>query len=295
MIQLKRIIAGVMLWGGFLAMGCSEYKSKPEVTKEVKTAEVNKEAEVRSEMEKQFAQTLAEIDANLEMIKEREGVIQIGVGSPMEQNISQKEKIVRNIQFVNSLIKENKDKIAALNKQLKNSRFKNEKLEKLTASLQTRLNEYDVEMQNMKSQLAAYEVKEEEMNKRLDEADIKNQMLQSLADKYENDINTVYFTAGSYKELKEEGVIEKEGGFLGMGRKKIMKTDFEKSGEHFTKIDKRMNTSIPVFARKVELITPHPADAYELKMEGDIIASLEITNPEEFWKTSNFMVLEIDQ
>src|SRR5690606_7081444 len=55
-------------------------------------------------------------------------------------------------------------------------------------------------------------------------------------------LNTAYYVMGGFKELKDEQIVNKEGGFLGfLGRTKVLRDDFNQ--EKFTQIDIREKTS----------------------------------------------------
>ena len=83
-----------------------------------------------------------------------------------------------------------------------------------------------------------------------------------------------FFAFGTFKELAENGVVAKEGGFLGIGKNKILQKNFNE--DYFTKIDIVENRSIPLNVRKVKLISNHPVDSYKLIEEDGLIIK-EIT------------------
>ena len=106
-------------------------------------------------------------------------------------------------------------------------------------------------------------------------------------------MNEAFFAMGSYKELKNKGILEKEGGFIGIGRNKVLTDTFDNN--YFSKVDIREVKRIPVFSKKAEIITDHPTDSYELTETEDekMIAYLEIKKPDDFWKASRYMVIEV--
>jgi len=68
-----------------------------------------------------------------------------------------------------------------------------------------------------------------------------------------------------------------------------LKSDFNKTS--FTEIDRRNFKTIPVFSKKAELATSHPADSY-VWVEGENgVDWLEIVKPEAFWQTSKYLVI----
>jgi hypothetical protein len=62
----------------------------------------------------------------------------------------------------------------------------------------------------------------------------------------------------------------------------------------FAQIDITQLKYIPVNSREAKLITEHPTGSYEFIREGDdVIASIEIKDPELFWKISRYAVVEL--
>jgi hypothetical protein len=48
--------------------------------------------------------------------------------------------------------------------------------------------------------------------------------------------------------------------------------------------------------KKVRVITNHPQDSYKIEESenGELLASLVITNPDRFWNTSKFLVVRVN-
>ena len=70
------------------------------------------------------------------------------------------------------------------------------------------------------------------------------------------ELNTAYFTSGTAKELKEKGLITKEGGFLGLGKIKTLSKSA--TNENFSAFDIRNTFTFSVKADEAKLITEHP-------------------------------------
>lgn len=121
--------------------------------------------------------------------------------------------------------------------------------------------------------------------------DQNNQQAKVIADQTD-ELNTAYYISGTYKELKELGIVDKEGGFIGLGANKELVNDFDASA--FTKIDIRKFKQLDINSKSAKVITKHTSDSYTL-VEGDKeIEELVIENPDEFWKTSKFLVVLTD-
>ena len=107
----------------------------------------------------------------------------------------------------------------------------------------------------------------------------------------DNELNKAYFAIGTFKELKDNGVVQKEGGFLGIGRNEKITENLNDG--YFTEIDKRSTDVFPVFSKKVEMISQHPDSSYRYIYDDDQIAYVKIENPDEFWKMTKYAVLEL--
>ena len=103
--------------------------------------------------------------------------------------------------------------------------------------------------------------------------------------------NTVWYIVGTRKNLEEQKIVTKEGGFIGLGKTRKVNEDFDKS--LFTMADQRDLMALPVFSKKARLLTIHPAASYQFLGE-DNIDSLKILHPDDFWSASRYLVVMID-
>ncbi len=242
------------------------------------------EAMTKDQSIDEFLQSLNEIEENLNAIKEREKIVRITSTSMENQNTKQ-EQIAADINMIGQLLLENKSKIASLNKKLKAAGIKSAELEKIIEGLNKKLDEKDNEIASLKEELtianAALEKLFVEYNQRLEELDDKTGKL-----------NTAYYVIGTKKELLEKGVITKEGGFVGIGKTNKLKSDFNK--EYFTKIDVTTTSSIPLLTKKASVITTHPSGSYKIEGSKDKAEKLVISNSDEFWSASKYLVIIVE-
>ena len=106
------------------------------------------------------------------------------------------------------------------------------------------------------------------------------------------EINKAYVASGTYKELKAKGLLFKDGGFLGLGKKELLQSDFADSS--FTQVNITELKAIPVNSKVAKLITEHPSSSYEMIRDSNKkISSIEIKDPEQFWKISKYAVVGI--
>jgi DNA repair exonuclease SbcCD ATPase subunit len=230
----------------------------------------------------EFVTAFNEIQGNLNEIKEKEKIVS---NSAKSGDVKSKEdQIKEDIQAIYELMAKNKAKIGSLNKKLKNANTKIEGLEQMLANLEAQLNEKDMQINDLKTQI-------EQLNIELSNLNLNYEELAQQSEAQTEKMNTVYYAIGTAKELKEKNVITKEGGFIGMGKTTQLKSDFNK--DYFTKADASDLSSVTIGAKKAKVITSHPSSSYKLVGEKPV-EKLEITNAEEFWGTSKYLVIIIE-
>jgi hypothetical protein len=108
-------------------------------------------------------------------------------------------------------------------------------------------------------------------------------------------MNKAFVVSGTYKDLKEKGLLTKEGGVLGLGKKESLQEN-SLNDNLFTRIDITKTRTIPVNSKSAKLVTEHPASSYELiKDDDNMIAYIEIKDPSTFWKISKYAVVEVNK
>ena len=246
----------------------------------------------------QLVVTLDEINQNLDMIREKQGMI--SNSSPAE-NVSKKEEILKNISLINALIEDNKAKIEQLSEQAKKFGKEKNAMTRLAQQTKERINKQEQEIAMLKEQLAQESFKVADLNKRMDEMQVNTEVLASekalLAEnnaQMDRDLNKGYFTYGTHDELKAKNLVVKKGGVLGIGRKDAVADAFYKNKASFTEVDVRETKTIPIQGKKPKLVTFHPEGSYEwAEKTDDKFATLNIKNPEEFWSASKFLIVEV--
>jgi len=235
--------------------------------------------------------TFDEIDKNLALIKEKEKVITIN-SSNVEFSKDRKEQILEDIKYINSLLDQNKKKIASLNAQLKKSGGTIKALQTKIAEMEVSMKQSETEISELKTSLADKNFEITQLNKQMTEMQVNIQRKEETITNQTAELNRAFFTTGTFKELKAKGVVTKEGGFIGLGKKKSLIENFPDSV--FTMINITETKSIPVNSKDVKLITEHPAGSYTLvRGSNNMVKSVEIKDPAQFWKISKYAVVEL--
>jgi chromosome segregation ATPase len=233
----------------------------------------------------EFIRGFNEIQDNLDMIKEKEKIVSAN-SKDAEARKSKEEQIVADIQTIYDVMNKNKQRLATMRTKLKESNKKNEELEKFINRLTAEIEEKDGQIANLKSELEKMNIEMSNLNTTYQE-EVQSGQLKT------EKLNTGYYAYGTSKELIKNGVLTKEGGFIGLGKSQKMKEDFNK--EYFTKIDVTSVTTIPLGAKKAKMITTHPAGSYKIEGAEGKAEKLTITNPEDFWSASKYLVIVIEQ
>lgn len=232
-----------------------------------------------------FLSSFNEIQENLDQIKEKEKIISVKT-KDAELQKSEKEKIVEGIQEIYDLMTKNKKALASMSKKLKSANVKIAELEKTIERLTAQLTEKDTEITALKDKL-------EKLNVELTALTANYQESVKESEGKTDQLNTAFYVFGTSKELITQGVLTKEGGFVGIGKIAKLKADFNK--DYFTKIDITQTTSITLGSKKAKLITSHPSGSYKFEgEEGKKVEKLNITNPQEFWGTSKYLVIVVE-
>jgi chromosome segregation ATPase len=244
-----------------------------------------------------FLKAMNEIQYNLDSIKAKEMIINETTEGQVELKKSSKDQIIEDINTIYSLLEENKQKLEDLRKELGKSYYKITELEKMIERMTRQLEEKDQEIASLTEMLNQMDVKIVALTKDVDrlteEGEEKAETIQEQTEEIEARtiaMNTAYYVVGTKKDLKEANIITSEGGFIGIGKEKKLADDF--NVEDFTRIDIREVTTIPAPGRKIEIVTSHPSESYEVQNEGDDRV-IVIKDHKSFWKNSNYLVVVI--
>lgn len=230
----------------------------------------------------EFINAFNEIQDNLNEIKEKEKIVSSSAqGGDVK---SKEEQIKQDIQSIYEMMAKNKSRISSLNKKLKTANTKIDGLEKMIATLEAQLNEKDVQIGELTNKI-------ELLNIELSNLVVNYESLEQENEVKTEKLNLAYYVIGTSKELKEKGIVTKEGGFVGIGKTTNLKKDFNR--DYFTKVDISQVSVIPIGAKKIKILSSHPSSSYKLVGEKPV-EKIEITNAEDFWSVSKYLVIVIE-
>jgi predicted nucleic acid-binding Zn-ribbon protein len=250
------------------------------------------EAQTKDSLINDFMQTLNEIESNLAEIKSREKLISKETASGTELNKSARQRVNEDIRLINELMAENKQKIESLNKKLKQSNIRIAEFEKMVESTNQQLAIRDKEIDSLKTELSTLNFTIAVLNDTISQISNRNLALNSQVTDRTNELNTAYFVVGERKDLIEQKILTKEGGVLGIGRTQRVAGDVNL--DEFTKVDIRNLKTIPLHAKKVKVMSVHPAGSYELIGNDKQVSELVIKDPALFWQKSRMLVISTE-
>jgi SMC interacting uncharacterized protein involved in chromosome segregation len=232
-----------------------------------------------------------QIENDLSAVKEKGNLITIKA-SKDEFSTDKKAQVLDDIKYINTVLDSNKEKISALNTKLKNTSGSVKALSAKIARLEKSVQQYEGEIAELKKELVKKDFEISDLNTRMTAQEYTIKVQDEKITEQEQVLNQAYLISGTLKDLKKKGIVSQEGGFLGIGKRKLLSKGFP--DKEFQKIDITITKSIPVNSKEANLITYHPRNSYRMIKGNDkMIASIEIQDPEQFWKVSKYAVVQV--
>lgn len=234
------------------------------------------------------------IESNFQYIRETEKVLLMDSQEGSSLSGDKKERIQMDMDMIKGIMAKNKADLDKLNQKVKNGYGEVANLKKRIDNLNKELEERSktiVQLQSTLEKKNAY-IAQLESNystiksavDSLDLARLKNeQRIQEQAAA----LNTAYYAYGTAKELKDADIAK--GGFL--RSTKLDVDGLDKS--RFVVIDIRETRAIPLNSKKAKLLSSHPDGSYSFDKAEDGLITLNITDYQDFWSLTRFLVIEI--
>lgn len=228
--------------------------------------------------------TLNEIEEGFQQISEAEHRVSLAKDG---EGVNKKQKLKEDIQFIADRMKQNRELIAKLQKQLANGTLKGAQLQKTIEGLQKQLEEKDAQLQTLREELDKKDIHIAALDETVNNLNTKTSRLTAESNQKTETINaqdkqihTAWYVFGTKKELKEQSIIQ-DG--------KVMTGNFNKN--YFTKVDIRNLSEIKLYSKSAKLLTTHPSSSYSLVRDANKQYTLRITNSQLFWSTSKYRVV----
>lgn len=298
--KASKLITGLTVLGFLVLLMSSCSNEKEQLIEDQSSTIEQLENEIASK-ENDFEDILNLLDkAEAEMVKitKRETLVANASGE------QRKEQLLEQIKVIDQLLENSGTRIEELSNKVKKSDLKSVALQKRVNNLAAALKSRDESIASLKEEILNQEEKLTLIAGRYDSLQLKTTMQKvalndqekqiSMLTSSNEELNKVHYIVGSPKDLKAKGLVDKEGGLFGfLGRNTTIAPSADE--QEFIEIDMGELTELPLAASKVELVSEHPADSYEIvqdEIEEDI-KYLKIKDPKTFWKVSKYLVISV--
>ena len=228
--------------------------------------------------------TLSDIEEGFREITEAQNRVTI---AKQGEGTNTTQRIKENFEFIQSVMKQNKELINKLKQQVRESTVRSEQLKKIIDNLTQQMEVKDKQLQALREELDKKDIHIAELDEKVadlstDVSNLKEDNTQKAAtiSTQDKQLNTAWFVFGTSKELKEQKILV-DG--------KVLQQNFNK--DYFTKIDIRIDKEIKLYSKSVKMLTTHPESAYTLQRDANKQYVLRITDPQLFWSTSKYLVV----
>lgn len=234
--------------------------------------------------------TFNEVQEGFRKINAAENRVDIQRGTITENSASAKQQIASDIEFISKQMEENKAQIAKLQAQLKNSKYNSTQMKKAVEALTAELNAKQQRIEELQAELASKNIRIQELDAAVSDLSAaketltaENEAKAKTVAEQEKSLNAAWFVFGTKSELKAQKIL--------LSGDVLKSADFNK--DYFTQIDIRTTKEIKLYSKRAELLTTHPAGSYELVKDDKGQLILKITNPNEFWSVSRYLVIQV--
>ena len=262
---------------------CKNEKAAPEQTTVSATDSLQRIIEQKDNEINDMMGLLNDVEEGFRDINAAENRVLIakdGEGSNKESEIRE------NIRFIQQRLVQNRELIEKLRQQMRESSFKGEQLKRTIENLVKQLDNKDIQLRQLRAELDAKDIHIAELDAAISDLntnvnDLKgeNENKTKTINDQDKQINTAWFAFGTKKELN----------ILLKG--KVMQGNFNKN--YFTKIDIRVDKEIKLYSKSANILTMHPSSSYTLQRDAKDQYVLRINNPQLFWSTSKYLVVQV--
>lgn len=228
--------------------------------------------------------TFNEIQEGFRLIEQAENTVSL---MKTGEQVDKSEQIRMSIRNIQQSMQHNRDLIARLQQQVREGSTRSEQLKRTIDSFVKQLDDKNKALQQLQAELEQKDIHIAELDKTVAElntdlGDMKEEsrQKQQTIDSQDAQLNTAYYVFGNKKELQSQNIYHKGH---------VLRSSFNKS--YFTKIDIRDVKEIKLYSKSAEILTTHPAGTYTLQPDAQKQYILRITNPQQFWSTSRYLVI----
>lgn len=232
-----------------------------------------------------LAETMSDLQTNINTIKEKEGIINMQLSEGSDQ-----EQIQSDLDAISKALEDNKKKVANLQSQLSKATKNNKELESIISALNAQIEQQNQEIAKLRNTLVEKDIEISFLNNaviRLSSsvdslASRKTEIDEQLASA-KDQLTTGYYVVNTKSYLKEHDLIN-----TGLFSGKHVTGNYDE--KLFTRVNINDFTTLHIDGRKAELISSQPASSYKIEKTSDGL-QLVILNKKAFWSGSKYVVI----
>ena len=271
-----------------LTAGCNRNQIA-EMESEIESLRAEKD--LAASLQDQFLEFLTDVENNLAEIRSKEQVLS-KVANERPQN--QQDRILQDLADISELMDRSRARLGELEnlrRQMRAANQNTQRMQEMIDALTARVEAQEQQIRELQERLRIANERIEVLVTEKREITEESERRQARIEEQTIELNTAYWTMGTSQELRENGVITRSGGFIGIGR--TLTVNDEAALQHFSRIDIRNFTRLETKSERIEIITPHTSGSFRINDSDRKNLVIEITNPAEFWKSSKFLVVRV--
>ena len=269
-----------------LFVSCGNNEKKPQTEKFEQNDSLQKIISQKDNEINDMMETFNQIQEGLREINEAENRVNIVKDG---EGANKRRQIVENIQFIQNTMKQNRALIEKLRQQMRESSIKGDNMRKTIDELVKQLEEKDQQLRQLRAELDSKDIHIAEIDKTVSSLNDNVSTLKTESSQktetinaQDKQLNTAWFVFGTKKELKAQHIIDGS---------RVLESNFNKN--YFTKIDIRVEKEIKLYSKSAKILTMHPSSSYTLHQDANKMYVLRINNPQIFWSTSKYLVIQV--
>lgn len=158
-------------------------------------------------------------------------------------------------------------------------------LKRVMEFLSLQLEEKSANIDKFEEAVKKREAKIAELRGAVDVLTVESDNLKAKNDEQEKRLNQVFYIVGTKNELKNLGLLSGNA----LSKKRANYSNINNS--QFHEVDARSFSTLVIDSKSPKLLTEKPASSYTMTKNNDGTTTLKITNSEEFWETSPYLIV----
>ena len=230
--------------------------------------------------------TINVVEQGFKAINEAQGRINLDAAAEQSKLVT----LQKDINFINETLQKNKQQIAELEEKLSKNQSYSKQLKTMVEKLKKELAEKNEQIAALQQELSQKNIHIEELDKSVqqltgsvDELSATKAANEKIISAQENALNTVWYAIGTKSELKEQKILD---------GKKVLR-DAAANMSYFTKCDRRELKTVETHEKNAKLLTTHPEGSYKLERNSEKKYVLTITDADNFWSVSKYLVIQV--